>query len=469
MNNINQLNIRHVFRIALIVSLFFSAGASDNICKDSLSTELVDPMSSNQRVAAWLNAQFNLENELVSGKISFLMYQTLKMELEKQKSELQFKLGNAIFENLLGQILVDHKLNQTTPFAQVATKDKDFPSEQEHGPFIFRNSIHRHDNWVYSAEFSPDGKFIASSSTKIPIITDALTGDIIQTLVGHKALVSDIKYNSDGTQILTGSHDETAKLWDLKTGSVIANFRVFLERKSIIKSNQLSFNFIFSRTKNKVNSVSISADGKSVAIGSSDGFVRIFDVKSKKCTRRFTVPQRTNQWVRSIAFSHSGAYIAAAFTDGHIVVWNTLEDKQILIRNDGIENLIHKVAFNSNDEILAIAGSKHTYTLNIKENKKLIDFVGHTNDVQSIQYSRDDSYILTASSDRTARLWDSQTGKQLEVYSGHISSVRNAVFSKDGKKIATSSDDSTIRVMEQVPLTKLLEVSDGSTKQEGSP
>ncbi|WP_425218326.1 AAA-like domain-containing protein, partial [Tumidithrix helvetica] len=72
-------------------------------------------------------------------------------------------------------------------------------------------------------------------------------------------------------------------------------------------------------------------------------------------------------------------------------------------------------------------------------------FQGHTSAVNSVNFSPDGSKIVTASSDRTARVWTVQ-GKQITELKGHTDTVRYANFSPDASKIITSSDDATARV-----------------------
>ena len=57
---------------------------------------------------------------------------------------------------------------------------------------------------------------------------------------------------------------------------------------------------------------------------------------------------------------------------------------------------------------------------------------GHEGAVQSAAFSGDGSRIVTASFDRTARLWDAATGKEIAVLRGHEDIVRSAAFSGDG-------------------------------------
>jgi WD40 repeat protein len=73
---------------------------------------------------------------------------------------------------------------------------------------------------------------------------------------------------------------------------------------------------------------------------------------------------------------------------------------------------------------------------------------GHTNAVVSAAFSRDGKRIVTASEDNTARLWDAESGKQIgEPLSGHTDSVGSAAFSPDGKRIVAASWDSTARLL----------------------
>jgi WD40 repeat protein len=70
---------------------------------------------------------------------------------------------------------------------------------------------------------------------------------------------------------------------------------------------------------------------------------------------------------------------------------------------------------------------------------------GHSDIVTSANFSRDGSKIVTASWDKTARVWDLQ-GKLLATISGHLDRVYSANFSPDGRKIVTASWDKTARV-----------------------
>jgi WD40 repeat protein len=73
--------------------------------------------------------------------------------------------------------------------------------------------------------------------------------------------------------------------------------------------------------------------------------------------------------------------------------------------------------------------------------------IHHGNSVYSAVFSLDGKQVLTASGDRTARLWDATSGKQIGTDIKHEGVVYSAVFSPDGKQVVTASSDRTARLL----------------------
>jgi len=71
---------------------------------------------------------------------------------------------------------------------------------------------------------------------------------------------------------------------------------------------------------------------------------------------------------------------------------------------------------------------------------------GHRERLSSAAYSPDGTRIVTASSDKTARIWDAHTGMELAVLSGHRERLSSAAYSPDGTRIVTASIDKTARI-----------------------
>jgi WD40 repeat protein len=83
----------------------------------------------------------------------------------------------------------------------------------------------------------------------------------------------------------------------------------------------------------------------------------------------------------------------------------------------------------------------------------------------SAVFSADQSRVLTASADGSARIWDAQSGKELVTLKGHGARVWSAVFSADQSRVLTAGDDGTARIwdVERGSLLRILvPVEDGS-------
>jgi len=113
-----------------------------------------------------------------------------------------------------------------------------------------------HSDRVYSVAFSPDGtKVLTGSKDNTARLWDVVSGTKIRTFSGHGGDVMSVAYSPDGTKVLTGSQDYTARLWDATTGTHIATF---------------------TGHSGVVHSVAFSPDGKKVLTGSEDKTARLW-------------------------------------------------------------------------------------------------------------------------------------------------------------------------------------------------
>ena len=109
--------------------------------------------------------------------------------------------------------------------------------------------------------------------------------------------------------------------------------------------------------------------------------------------------------------------------------------------------------FSPDGQRILTASDDKTARLWDANGQPLATLSGHTDVVWSAVFSPDGQRILTASTDNTARLWDvsavlnaGASGQPLATLSGHTGSINNAVFSPDGTRILTASEDDTVRL-----------------------
>ncbi len=73
-------------------------------------------------------------------------------------------------------------------------------------------------------------------------------------------------------------------------------------------------------------------------------------------------------------------------------------------------------------------------------------FKAHTSAVRSVQFSRDGETLVTASDDKTIKLWSTYRTKFQYTLAGHLNWVRSAKFSPDARLVVSGSDDKTIKL-----------------------
>ncbi|MHB9295703.1 putative serine/threonine-protein kinase PkwA [Pillotina sp. SPG140] len=78
-------------------------------------------------------------------------------------------------------------------------------------------TLRGHQGSVRSVAYSPDERFIVSGSFDNTVkIWDAKSGRNLRTLTGHTSWVNSVAYSPDGRRIVSGSLDKTIKIWSVE-------------------------------------------------------------------------------------------------------------------------------------------------------------------------------------------------------------------------------------------------------------
>lgn len=162
-------------------------------------------------------------------------------------------------------------------------------------------------------------------------------------------------------------------------------------------------------------------------------------------------------YAESAIFTPDGRYLLSGSVDGFVEVWDyelckldkslPYQAEQKMMMHDAA---VLAIAISSDSEFLAAA----TKTGNIKVWKISVGkcarkfLSAHTGAIVSIQFSKDDTQLLTGSHDCTARMHGLRSGRTLKEFSGHASFVNAACFSVDGLSVITGSADGTLKIFD---------------------
>ncbi len=127
------------------------------------------------------------------------------------------------------------------------------------------------------------------------------------------------------------------------------------------------------------------------------------------------------------------------------VAGSLMAQKPRLVIPKGHTATITDAVFSPDGKYLLTASNDFTAKLWNREGKEVQSFQGHPTDVNTVAFSNDGKYVLTGSDDKTAKLWD-LAGKQLQTFRGHSKEVVSVAFSPDGKYVLTGSNDNTAKL-----------------------
>ncbi len=246
--------------------------------------------------------------------------------------------------------------------------------------------------------------------------------NVWKTFSGHTNWVRSLAFSPNGRTLASGSVDGTIRLWDVRTGRAIAT----------LKGHSA-----------QVTSVSFSPNGKTLASTSEDNAVRLWNVITRTHNRAL---KGHTTFVRSVSFSPDGQTLASGSSDKTIRLWNVASGtyRRTLTGHAG---WVSSVAFSPDGRTLASGSSDKTIRLwNVASGTYRRTLTGHTDWINSVAFSPDGNALASASWDGTIRLWNVATGTHNRTLKGHTNFVRSVSFSPDGQMLASGSGDKTIRL-----------------------
>jgi WD40 repeat protein/serine/threonine protein kinase/tetratricopeptide (TPR) repeat protein len=320
---------------------------------------------------------------------------------------------------------------------------------------------------VRSVAFAPDGKTLATGSGDGAVKLWDMATTPNPSILQHTAAVQSVAFSPDGKSLVT-TGDFPAEVWDVATGMQHATFAV--TGAGVVSPDRTTFacrgadnsvkvrdaktgieRATFRGHARGVTSFGYSPDSQTLASGSEDQTVKLWDMSTQKLQGTLlpaqvaAVPGGT---VSSVAFSPDGKTLAAGSQFNRVRLWDIASRREGVVLQEHLNSPVWSIVFSPDGKMLAAGNDQGTVRLwEVSTGRQLPGFFrGHTDAIRALAFSPDGLTLATGSDDSTARLWDVTTGQERLTLSGHRGSVNAVAFAPDGKTLATGSADGTVKL-----------------------
>jgi len=233
------------------------------------------------------------------------------------------------------------------------------------------------------------------------------------TLTGHGGWITSIATTTENPNlVLSSSRDKSIIVWELTRDDMDYGYA-----KRALKGHN-----------HFVSDVVISSEGLFALSGSWDGTLRVWDINTGKCIKRFV--GHTGD-VLSVAFSADNRQIVSGARDRSIKLWNTLGECKYTIQEEGHTEWVSCVRFSPSlaaPVIVSAGWDKLVKVWSLTNCRLRTNLLGHTGYLNTVTVSPDGSLCASGGKDGTAILWDLTEGKRLySLDAGEI--IHSLVFS----------------------------------------
>ncbi len=353
-----------------------------------------------------------------------------------------------------------------------------------------------YDIGIGSCALSNDGrKFVCISLDNTIDVWDLSSGECLNVIRQYDSITY-ISFSLDQKSIVSASAEGMLRIWDATTGLCLDSIKTPI--KGLCNTDR-RFGLIVSETNDhsiqihnmaekqqpwnlhkKINihsqNVCFSPDGKKCIVMSKNNELQIWDIEKFKCIHTI----KHSDSITYSSFSSDGKMVISASVNNNLRIWDASSGKKIKtipyidriksvgIGSDGFVIVLQSfglmkiwnetegqwktldewgqsVEFSPDGKKFVLVGSYNRLKL-IDPFKLFQTLEGHSGKINFVSYSLDGEKIVSASDDKTLRIWDAETGYCLNVLRGHSGGVKTASFSPDGMRIVSTSDDKTIRI-----------------------
>ena len=269
---------------------------------------------------------------------------------------------------------------------------------------VMVTSFKVHSDIVRSVQFSSDSKLIASAGDDRTIcVCDVDGSNAIKTRArleirrAHSGSIRSIAFLSDGgRRLVSGGDDRFVRVWDVSGHGTLDSLVAQI-------ANMRGHS-------GPIYSISVSPDSRLLATASFDQTLKVWDISKLQCLHTL---EKSEGGLNACAFSPDGNLIAYGGDECYVCIWNVGDRKQIARIQHS--SPVTSCAWSSDGSLLASADWGNSVVIwNTTTFLKTHELVGHTFAVNSVLFYRGQPRLVSGSSDRSFRVWDTISGSLLK-------------------------------------------------------
>uniref|UniRef100_A0A8C6BB85 Autophagy related 16 like 1 n=1 Tax=Monodon monoceros TaxID=40151 RepID=A0A8C6BB85_MONMO len=228
----------------------------------------------------------------------------------------------------------------------------------------FKGSLSGSNAGITSIEFDSAGSYLLAASndfaSRIWTVDDYR---LRHTLTGHSGKVLSAKFLLDNARIVSGSHDRTLKLWDLRSKVCIKTVFAGSSCNDIVCTEQCVMSGHFDKKirfwdirsesivremelLGKITALDLNPERTELLSCSRDDLLKIIDLRINAVRQTFSAPgfKCGSDWTR-VVFSPDGSYVAAGSAEGSLYIWSVLSGKVEKVLSKHHSSAINAVAW----------------------------------------------------------------------------------------------------------------------------
>jgi WD40 repeat protein len=310
----------------------------------------------------------------------------------------------------------------------------------------------------------------------------ASTKHVLAMYRGHMGRINALAWSPDSTEIVSGSADRTAQMWNIVSGKTVWTYETRLKwvltvdwspdgRRIVVGgASPLSWwhnplPVLDAQTGQKVLAyrghskwvlvAKWSPNGQSIVSAGGGMFSRwddvayVWNATTGQTLGRYR--QHENK-INALAWSPDGRWIASGSSDETVQVWEATHGLPLTTYR-GHGWIVRSVAWSPDGTRIASASDHTVHVWDVQTGTLYLTYAGHSAQhapmqarVYTLAWSPDGAHLASGSWNGSVHVWDAQTGEFLFSYGGHSGPVSALAWSPDGRWLASGSADAMVQV-----------------------